>query len=550
MADESWTWRPVQRAETRWIVPMRLLAAVSAAAAAIVLYATSFAPWAFSDGAGYLMLARNLLSGRGLGLMRASGDFQPLSMHPPLYPLSLAFFGLSGAELLSVARWLDAGLFALTVFIIGATIFWVTRNTWLALAAASITLVSPSLVGLYAGAMSEPLFFVLGLASLLSILVFLETDRRWLLALAGLAAGATVVTRYLGLAYVGAGIVGLLILGSRTPRRRITDAIVYMLLAAAPTVLWFGWVNAQSGADAPRQWLFDLSDLWARTEPIRGGVVAEVWSWIPFAAATAVPYRYQLGAVAVIAVMLGALLALALRRLNRATALLQNRAVQSVTLQAAMILIYMTTLSAVFLFGRPPLDAGDIDQRILTPVYIAMILGVFSAIPLTLEAWPKRRWIISVPLVAAALAIVWYLPQSLQIASDLRERSRGFTSVAWQNSETVKTAAALAQDIALISNESTAIMFHLDRPAYDVPELLRGEPLETYTRFGEGDFGEERIFREQGAALVLFDSVFWQLRPMYGDETEARLQQLTEGLDLYADLADGAIYFYPSAGSG
>jgi hypothetical protein len=138
----------------------------------------------------------------------------------------------------------------------------------------------------------------------------------------------------------------------------------------------------------------------------------------------------------------------------------------------------------------------------------------------------------------------------LKIASDLRERSRGFTSVTWQNSGTVRSAATLAQDIPLISNESTAIMFHLDRPAYDVPELLRGEPLETLTRFGEGDFGEERIFREQGAALVLFDSIFWQLRPMYGDQTEARLQQLTEGLDLYADLADGAIYFYPSEGQG
>jgi len=249
-------------------------------------------------------------------------------------------------------------------------------------------------------------------------------------------------------------------------------------------------------------------------------------------------------------VIFGVFLALALSKLHRTTALRENRAVQSVALQTATILIYLLILSAVFLFGKPPLDAGDIDQRILTPVYLAMILLVFSAIPFALEAWPKRRWIIAIPLVAAAMAIAWYLPKSLQTSSDLREESRGFTSATWQNSETVRSAAALDQDIPLISNESTAIMFHLDRPAYDIPELLRGEPLSAFAQFGAGDFGEEQIFREHGAALVLFDSAFWQLHPMYGDQTQARLQQLIEGLDLYADLADGAIYFYPSDRQG
>ena len=88
-------------------------------------------------------------------------------------------------------------------------------------------------------------------------------------------------------------------------------------------------------------------------------------------------------------------------------------------------------------------------------------------------------------------------------------------------------------------------MFYIDRPAYDVPELAFGEPLAEWSRFGDGKFGEERIFREQGGALILFNSAYWQLRPIYGDEAEARLEKLTEGLELYANLVDGAIYFYP-----
>ena len=524
------------------------LGLLAIAAVVIVAYATRVQPWAFSDGAGYVMLARNVLSGRGLGLMRASGDFQPLSMHPPLYPLSLAAIGLSGAELLMAARWVDALLFALTITIVGITIHRVSRNVWLAMAAGAVTLVTPSLVGLYTGTMSEPLSFVLGLGGFLSLLIYFNSGQRGWLVLAGVAAGAAVITRYLAIAYVGAGFVCLLIFGAMKLKRRGIDSVIFAAVSAVPTFVWFAWVNAQSGAVAPRQWQLDLSSLWARTEPLRGGVIAELWTWIPFAAAIdAVPYRYQLGVVVLVVLAIGSVLLLALRQLHRRgeSALRELVAVQSSGLQVAFIAIYMGILSVVFLFGRPPLDAGDIDRRILTPVYLAAILLLFSAVALAQLAWPRRRWVIPATLIITLLAITWFWPSSIREIRELNQRSRGYTSLTWLYSETVQSAAELPAGIPLITNESTAIMFYLDRAAYDIPELLRGERVVDFPRFGDGDFGEERIFREERAALVLFDSAYWQFRAVYDQDTDQRLQRLTEGLELHADLADGAIYFFP-----
>jgi len=548
VADESWTSRPGQMAETQWIVPLLLLVAVSAAAAAIVLYATNVAPWAFSDGAGYLMLARNVLSGQGLGLMRASGEFQTLSMQPPLYPLSLVALGLTGVELLTAARWLDVALFVIAIAMVATIIYYVSRRVWLGVAAAAVALATPSLVTLYTGTLSEPLYFAASLGSLLLLLLYFDSVRRRILVVAAILAGLTVVTRYLGVAYVGAGVLGLLLVGSGTRWRRLLDTALFAGLAALPTVLWFAWINAQEGSAAPRQWIWDFTGLWARMEPIRGGLVAEFWDWIPFAnAADAVPYRYQLGILVVVGAALAALLLTSATRLrgDSSISLRRQSAWQLICLMGIFTLAYIAVLSGVFLFGRPPLDAADIDQRILTPVYFGVLLSAFALVPLLRRAWPQKRWVMAAPLILTALALAWFIPRSWRDIQRLHATSAGLTAQSWMSSETMESARSLPEAISIITNESTALMFHLDRPSYDVPELLRVEPQSEFLRFGDGEAGEERIFREDGAALILFDSVYWQLRGVYDEQADARLASMVEGLDLYADLRDGAIYFYP-----
>ncbi len=87
-------------------------------------------------------------------------------------------------------------------------------------------------------------------------------------------------------------------------------------------------------------------------------------------------------------------------------------------------------------------------------------------------------------------------------------------------------------------------MFLADRPAYTLQEVFAQEPLETFNAYGQGDDPSQRAFRQQGAALVLFNASLTEDFSKYGDRAAERLAALTDGLALYYQGEDGAIYFY------
>ena len=244
-----------------------------------------------------------------------------------------------------------------------------------------MTLATTSLVVIYAGTLSEPLYFAASLGSLMLLLVYFGSSQLWMLIAAAALAGLTVVTRYVGIAFVAAGLPAILLFAHGQRQKRFLDAATFVAIAALPTILWLGWLSAQGGSNAPRQWSWDLSDLWARTEPVRGGIVAEFWNWVPFANAfDAIPYRYQLGILATIGIVLSVLTFLMVRTQRRKNSLKLRRvsAWQLLSINALFITIYLAVLTGVFLFSQPPPSAADIGQRILTPVYLATLLSAFA----------------------------------------------------------------------------------------------------------------------------------------------------------------------------
>ncbi len=88
------------------------------------------------------------------------------------------------------------------------------------------------------------------------------------------------------------------------------------------------------------------------------------------------------------------------------------------------------------------------------------------------------------------------------------------------------------------------ILLHADQWPHGIEELSRLEPLSVFTRYGDGDGERQRLFREDGAALVLFNSAFDQFSSLYPQRSQERLEALTDGLNVYSEGNDGAIYFY------
>lgn len=510
-----------------------------------ILYATHWGPWIKSDSTGYIAVARNLLSGHGLGLIRASGEFVYTAHVPPAYMLLLAMWGWANVDPVMGARVTNAILFAVSLWGLGTYLYYSTRRILLSTSVSLVLLTSALMIYLYSGVMSEGLFLTLVVGSLLFLLHFLHTGKFSHLCTASILCGLSIVTRYIGISLLLAGPLVILLLSKKKWTRRIREAFIFVVLGIAPIILWMIWLETIKSS--ARIVDYDISGLWDRLEPLRGAFVDFFWEFIPTTnLITNISYRVKIvGLLALVASFIATLMVMSLKK-PRQKKVLQNLDpgyLVSLTF-SVFAACYLFALTLSFLFTQP---TPDLSGRILSPVYVAVWVSVFSSLFTYADLHGKTRAIRYSPLLLTGLVIISYLPMSYAKLESLHDNGEGYTNKRWQTSETVQAIMEIPPSAAIITNDSDAILLLLNRPSYDLPEILLDEPKEVFLPLGDDPTnGIERIFREEGAALVLFKPIEWQLKPIYGDDTQARIQSLTEGLTVFFDSYDGSIYFYPA----
>ena len=207
--------------------------------------------------------------------------------------------------------------------------------------------------------------------------------------------------------------------------------------------------------------------------------------------------------------------------------------------------IYLLFITFSFLFSTP---RNDLDGRLLSPVYLSLLLIIFPLLTWDFSDGKLGQWFAWIPALIMGTLVVSGLFNSIKILQDNHLNGSGYTGEAWKNSAVIKAIQGLDQDTVLISNESSAVLFLTGRPAYDVNERFLSTPAETYTRYGEDpEDTAQRLFKTGKAVLVIFPTTFyWQLFPIYGDRTQARLDSMLQGLDIIQRLSDGVIFRYAS----
>ena len=523
------------------------LVLIAAAGAIAVAYATRYGPWAASDSVEYLVSARNLRAGRGLGLYTASGRFQPLSLHPPLYPLVLAGLGFLDPSLISAARWLNVGAVLVVTLLLGVGLFRLTKSPVTSLGFALTFVTLPVTVWYSAGAMSEALSLVLASGSAVSLIVFLRRGGWFPLVGAGACAGLAALARLPWLALLPAGMIALILFDPASNRSKFARSSAYVGLGLLPTMAWLAWLSLQGGSAGPRQWGWPEGNPWYLLNEFRLGVVNRLWSWLPLSFLLSnFAYRTKLALLGVLALVAAAAGGTSIARLSRTRGSQWKRLVhsQAVVLASAIALSYAGLLVFTWLFTRPPLAAGDLDDRLMAPLQLLSILLGFLLFHLLGEAFGRRRLAAMAGLTLAS-AFVWSAaPTSWKNAAKLHEEGSGYTSAKWHSSEAITWLRDFPADQALISNETAALMFLLDRPAFDIPELVRQTEVDQFTRFGDGDTHEDRLFRECQAVLVLFDSAFDQFVVLYDQDYVKRWDSFNNGLVLVGSLQDAKVLVY------
>ena len=527
-----------------------LLVALGVIGGGLIAYATRWGPWVFSDSVEYLLSAENLASGAGLGLRAPSGEFMPLVLHPPLYPLLLAVFGPFAASMLDTARVLDVSLFGLTVSVTGLLVLRLTRSIVTAASISVLILTSPLLVYLFSGAMSEPLSFFLGTIGLLLTSRFVEERKEIHLWAAAAAFGATSLTRYPGVVYCLAGIASILVLSPAPLVRRLRDASILAIGGILPLALWLAASHGELGALAQRSLPSDLLSAWDFSRAARGVMVDTVWGWLPFRVIVpGLTYRGRmlvLGAVVLVILGMTYWSGMRARRMgypkDRFTP-----GLSAVGVFGVFAIGHVAFLSIGHVLGM--VMFRDIDERILSPLQPALFILLWCSLCSISHASGKGKWIGGLSIMAAIGFTVANLPLLASTLTQLNREGLGYSSPAWRNSPTIAAIEDLPASMIIVSDESEAVQFLTGRGALEISELLSSPSHTQYTTFGT-DYGDtpQRLFREGRAALVLFRSAYWQFYAIYGDRTDDRLEAFTRGLRVFRDLPDGTIYLAPEDG--
>ena len=515
-------------------------------AAGLIGVSTRWGPSAYGDSTGYIEVAHNLMVGNGPVQIKGSGKIMLLTTRPPFYSMALALFSLPGEPLIDAARILDVVLFALFVAGVGLAIYGMLHRPLVSLAASMFLLTSPTMVSVFSGAMSEPLFYVLGFSGLFLLIFYLQTGRRSFWWASAVLTGLSSVTRFTGATMIATGCLILLLFSSRSFIKRVKESLGYLGVSLLPFLAWaiyLRWMGTYPGQ-------YSLPAAEALVTMLRSSARAFIeifFNWLPWGAAYAAHHPNHHGLMIAILALFALIGLVACFYYAGRKGLV--RSAHRVDFQmgvtfGALILIYVVFLLITYIVVLNP--KPRLDERMLSPLLIAFLLSGIGFLIFALDSIKSRRIPASAP---AGILLVFIIANSIPTVTYVKAmyaEGDGYTSRAWHQSAVISALKTLPPNVHIISDDIEAVMFFTFRPATRIPEL------ESHTREPIGQaFGDDpndsvqRMFRDHQAVLVLFNTAYWQFYDLYGSaDTMKRLNAFTRGLYPYFKGSDGAIYYY------
>ncbi len=510
---------------------------------ALAIWSTHLGPGVGGDATIYLTSAQNLARGIGLGLVQPDGSFRLLPYSAPLFPLILTPFAALGIDLTIVARWLNILLFGSLILLVGFISLKLVESRTEGIFPAWLIACSPVLLPIYSWAMAEPLTMMLGFGGLALVLKNLETkptNRIGWLEVSGLMLGLSAATRYSAAAYLATGLL-LCLTQLKTPFRERLLAVFRMgLVGIIPLSIW---IVAQIGqtATVSARTMLTINEMGFRFQIFWPQLNSALLFWLLPASAQGSPSIIGLIMSSLPVISLALLAALTLWVARRSPDARINHWVSALWILAG---IYVAILLAVYLTTYPPIT---IDNRMLSPAHIAF-LWIAGLLLIELLKIDLVRPLKITCLVVMVGAIGWYGMRTLRIVRQNSQTGLGYNAVSWRQSAVIAALKAIPESQPLVTNETMAVLYLTGRAAKPVAEIYFDKPVYPFTRYGDGPAGmdpAEAEFKEAKSLLVLFNTLAYQLHPIYGDQTAERVKVFSDGLRVVAFGEDGAMYHYP-----
>ncbi len=304
---------------------------------------------------------------------------------------------------------LNALLFGANLFLAGILILRYTRSMVAGLMGVLLIMAAPNVFGSHTWIMSEPLYIFLSLLALYMLTDFLNAGRSLTLILLAVVVSLAALTRFVGVSLISAGGLSLLLLSSKSWRRRLAEAFVFGILSSVPVFLWLIRNDLVAGTSVNRELIF---------HPMRPEILR---TYLREAASWFVPYVITLSSIgrAAIAAVLAAV-APAIFVATQVSRRMKTGAWSRGDFWALpwILLFYMSSYLGVLVINSFLLDAGTSlsgAERYLTPFFVVVVIFLVASVHRILVEVRLRRWVKALPLGFGLALIALYSVQSIDL---------------------------------------------------------------------------------------------------------------------------------------
>ncbi len=501
--------RPIRNTHLLFFLGLGIMAA---AGIMLVLANTRLGAYTSDDTYYYVYPVRELAAGRG---------FHPSYIFAPLFPLALAGISLTGADALDAARWLNAMLFGVNIYLVGTLARRIGTPPGFALLAGALVLLSDVLVETHSWAMSEALAFTWMLLSLHLTLVYLSSQRRWAWWAAALTAGLTVLTRYAALPLAAAISLTLLFYapapgtGKQRIFTRLKEAILFGAAGLAPIIAYWLRNKLTSGQTVRYQNYFFFPLVRERLDWF-------LYTWFSLFIPGRLLRGRELAASLAILITLAAAFALLWWIYRNKWGELRSRlAPAGIFLLLAMV--GMTLLMLYLARGFTELDVYSI--RYLTPM---LIMSLILLPALASQLWQVTgRWMHLAIIGAMVVFLAYYTFRTVDFSRQMAQTGLGYSNIGWHNSETIAYIRAhpALDESQMVSTGEMGIYFWTGRKPAVLANFPNPQALEDY-------------LCKNDAVLFIMDQMPTDIYGLVHDD-------VVQSLELAQDFNDSDMYRCP-----
>lgn len=478
----------------------------------MVLYATVWGPGWVADSHQYIGAARGLVHRGVLAYPGSGGSLVPLTHYPPAFSVVLAAFERLGLNSYGAIRYFHAFLFALTIILIGITVFRISRSPWWGLFASLMTLFSAALLERHAWALSEPLFLFTTLGGFLFVDLFYQTNRRLFLIFALMCLTTAWMTRYVGVVAIVTLVCIFATLRTQGWKQTLLNILLTVVISSLPMIFWAArnfYIESQFlDRDlkytplGPKNWLSMIQTLAGWLLPDRIVVGRERWLVI--------------GGIVALILVVSWWFYEARKRAITPIQMLRLRPLVPIYILYSILYVPFVILSK--LLFDPMIG---FTERMLIPTQLSVLVIVPIFLNYLWRNWKRLGKLVA--LIIALVLLVYYSNESLNRLERLHKQGLGVANRRWHESQVIQTLRRINEGD--LYNNSISTMY-----------LWRGETGRYFTELGNG--------RNQILGEPVYLIVFHYLSP------NARLQKLMDGLPILLEDAIATIYLYPSNGPG